>query len=819
MGSRRRGAIKAHILDGQALQQASITEPKSLTTKSRSLIMYGSILLLLVGYILSTFSSSFPSLGGTGAYCDHRYRSKDANSAIDRAKSDSCRKQLMQIACQNPSELYPASLPSFCDVKNQDVADAHLGCYKDSFDERLLEGGMVRFRESNSAATCVNHCASLGYRFAGAQYAIECFCGNTKPPDSFRVGDSLCDRNCPNQPSRQCGGYLTMNVYNVGQFPPPSNGESDENTREVRVAFLFVVHGRALRQVLRHFKLMYNPVDYFYFHVDSRSSYLYRNVKTLEARYPSNVFVTEKRWPTIWGGVSLLQMMLSSMREMLDLNWEMDFVLNLSESDYLLKRPTDLKEYLSANRGKNFLKSHGRDASTFVKKQGLDRTFHECDNHMFRLGHRSLPSGIQLDGGSDWVCLSRDFVVYLLDERDELLDGLYSIFNYTLLPAESFFHTALKNSRFCQSYVNNNLRITNWKRQFGCQCQHKAVVDWCGCSPNVFLPSDWNKILNTQKRQVFFARKFESALSFDVLNKIDEWVFGANVTNDDVDDDYYWENIFHHIDDSEDNNYKPVVALSETIAQSCAGKLLNTTIAIFVKEVTALYSRSGFSDVLIKFSAAMDTYECKIRPRGALSKHSIYGLNVNTHYDVKERVFRNPLGAIGSLSKPQLLIEVSDDYVPHQGSVLWYDPFGEVVRINRDVSINVTTKVHLVNLKIETALQTGVWTTVYLPNGDYGEAVQTQFLIIPVHTEDDIPAVQTPMQEEMSEMELRLTEAIKMNKHDQRHSSRSGITEWVKRAYRYEDLCHISKKLSHFPACHKTPWSSSFPDPKSTREL
>ena len=151
---------------------------------------------------------------------------------------------------------------------------------------------------------------------------------------------------------------------------------------------------------------------------------------------------------------------------MANLNWKMDYIINLSESDYILKKPEDFKEFLYKNKGRNFVKSHGRETTTFLKKQGLDRTFYECDNHMFRLGPRNLPEGLVIDGGSDWVCLSRDFIYYILkEEKDSLLNGLNAIFNYTLLPAESFFHTTLRNSRFCPTYLNNNLRITNWKRK------------------------------------------------------------------------------------------------------------------------------------------------------------------------------------------------------------------------------------------------------------------------------------------------------------------------------------------------------------------
>ena len=53
-----------------------------------------------------------------------------------------------------------------------------------------------------------------------------------------------------------------------------------------------------------------------------------------------------------------------------------------------------------------------------VTFQGLDRTFLECEFRMWRLGGRSLPTGVQYDGGSDWVCLHRDFVRFVVDEAN-----------------------------------------------------------------------------------------------------------------------------------------------------------------------------------------------------------------------------------------------------------------------------------------------------------------------------------------------------------------------------------------------------------------
>jgi protein xylosyltransferase len=63
--------------------------------------------------------------------------------------------------------------------------------------------------------------------------------------------------------------------------------------------------------------------------------------------------------------------------------------------------------------------------------------------------------------------------------------------NFKLVFVQSFFHTVLLNSHFCNtSFVNSHLKFVNWKRSRGCNCQYKAIVDWCGCSPNYISLED-----------------------------------------------------------------------------------------------------------------------------------------------------------------------------------------------------------------------------------------------------------------------------------------------------------------------------------------
>ena len=103
---------------------------------------------------------------------------------------------------------------------------------------------------------------------------------------------------------------------------------------------------------------------------------------------------------------------------------------------------------------------------------------------MWRLGPRKLPLGIQIRGGSNWILLNKEFVSYVVNGDDELINGLRTLYSYTLVPAESFFHTTLRNSKFCLSLHKNNLRVENWKKQLGCKSRYASVMDWKICSPN-----------------------------------------------------------------------------------------------------------------------------------------------------------------------------------------------------------------------------------------------------------------------------------------------------------------------------------------------
>ena len=706
---------------------------------------------------------------------------KEAKSALNRAKSPKCKESLKKVACQPQNELYPPRFESLCDFY-QNLP--YLGCFQDSFQNRILQNGSVKvnLKLTNSPEECARYCYERKFPFAGVQFGRECFCGDTVDP-SHKIDEDKCDNACPGNDGKKCGGYLAMNIYKT-KFQNPKVLKEES----VRIAYLFIVHGRSLRQVYRLLQKLYNPEDFFYFHVDSRSEYMYGHLKDLENKGLDNIKVADDRFATIWGGASLLQMMIASMQEMLKLKWNMDFVINLSESDYLLKHPQNLKKFLALQKGMNFVKSHGRDTDTFIKKQGLDRTFYECDHHMYRLGSRTLPSGIIYDGGSDWFCLSKSFIQYILQEKDALLNGLFALYNYTLLPAESFFHIVLKNSRFCSTYNNNNLRSTNWRRAIGCQCQHKNVVDWCGCSPNVFKLQDWEKILKTQKRDQFFARKFDATIDMSVMNAIDGLIFGLY---SDEQSSKFWLNIWHQKYD-----------LDNTIFKFASQLLTEEKSQVELKEVTILYEYDNLKSLLVLYNNGVVEKESQYAIKQLQQTSSGDVISVGSNFDVKERIFRQSFPIFDDDANPSFLIQPQFDTKEefHSGSVLWLSPSGKVVFADRDFQINITTNYHVVHFPhSEKKLNFGLWTIIYF---DFMQKVNSVYFL--VMNSDDATKIEET-QVPLLQQEIGLINSIHAKKPDEK--------TWLTSYFSLEETCIVNQ------TCHGTTWSSKSPDSLSSIEL
>lgn len=584
---------------------------------------------------------------------------------------------------------------------------------------------------------------------------------------------------------------------------------------------------------------------------------MFRELLQLESRC-DNIRLTRNRFSTIWGGASLLRMLLASMTELLhQTEWKWDFIINLSESDFLVKSTDSLVEFLTANRDKNFVKSHGREVQRFIQKQGLDKSFVECDTHMWRIGDRELPQGIQIDGGSDWVGLSRHFVEYVTSvhgEPDELLEGLLRIFHHTLLPAESFFHTALRNSRFCDTYVDNNLHVTNWKRRLGCKCQYKHVVDWCGCSPNDFKTDDWTRLVATYPKQLFFARKFEPVVNQDIILRLEEWLVGPYPA------DYpnlrgYWQSVYH-INDKGPKIDESFITVASTLA--CQRLSPNYTMRS-VLEITTFMERDHYKGFLVHHGivagdgprATQTELELLARPEqfGKVSRASTLGkriknVEVSTDYDQKEQLLRNFAKIMGQYAEPALVLHLTplsgDAPAPtggqHNLTILWINPAGQLAHVSElavDTSSTIQT-IFFVKSSLKTPLLPGVWTAKLLHKQSL--LAQCSFLIVPRIRGNVNGNANSPAQWSAAHLSV---DTAKRQKWDKFLATAQNVQTMRAQALANanlvddEQIIWISKLIgeffvvkqlcvrrqtaafAHLQQCNETTWSSFAPDPKS----
>lgn len=96
---------------------------------------------------------------------------KEAVSAINRAKTQKCKQLISNITCLSfANQLYPTDLKGSCPA-NGFVAGKELGCFKDEKNYRLLNGYFGVNKNENSPKFCMKLCLQSGFPYAGVEYS------------------------------------------------------------------------------------------------------------------------------------------------------------------------------------------------------------------------------------------------------------------------------------------------------------------------------------------------------------------------------------------------------------------------------------------------------------------------------------------------------------------------------------------------------------------------------------------------------------------------------------------------------------------------
>jgi hypothetical protein len=77
---------------------------------------------------------------------------------------------------------------------------------------------------------CAAFCA--GYKYFGAEYSTECYCGNTLAPSSANASSlDECSMPCSGNPYEYCGGPNRLELYSTDNYTAPSGPSQPATVR------------------------------------------------------------------------------------------------------------------------------------------------------------------------------------------------------------------------------------------------------------------------------------------------------------------------------------------------------------------------------------------------------------------------------------------------------------------------------------------------------------------------------------------------------------------------------------------------------------
>ncbi len=219
-----------------------------------------------------------------------------------------------------------------------------------------------------------------------------------------------------------------------------------------------------------------------------------------------------------WGQFGIVQATLNLIDALRTEGHEFDYATLLSGADYPIKSNAEIAQFLTRNRGAEFIESFSlvrpnrwSDHGGYYKtpEKVLRRHLH-LRSRMIRLpGLRTMPRGLEPFGGTQWWTLSRaaiDRIARFLVEVPELVPFA----RLSFIPDESFIQTIVSNSGL--SVSGNCHRLAVWDRPNPPYPATLTIAD-----RELMLSSDCH-----------FARKF-SATDTAVLDMLDSRRRGENL--------------------------------------------------------------------------------------------------------------------------------------------------------------------------------------------------------------------------------------------------------------------------------------------------
>jgi len=267
------------------------------------------------------------------------------------------------------------------------------------------------------------------------------------------------------------------------------------------IAYLILVH-RYLNQFKRLFRAIYHPANYYLIHVDKRSSVgLQTEIQDFLSSFANASLL--KSQSILWGGYSIVDAELRGIKELLKMGLKWEFFINISGQSFPLKSQTHIRDFLSRNRGNDFIKVANQIK---VRPETLNR----IQNYYIEFSKRILRTPIKrlyLRGvtpyiGNQWMISSRKFCEFVSYSPEA--ERFKRFYRHTFIADEGFFQTVIMNTSYKGTIVNDDKRTIDW-----------VPLGTIKLRPRDFTSKDAEFLLASQG---LFARKFDETVDAGILS-------------------------------------------------------------------------------------------------------------------------------------------------------------------------------------------------------------------------------------------------------------------------------------------------------------
>ncbi len=225
------------------------------------------------------------------------------------------------------------------------------------------------------------------------------------------------------------------------------------------IAYFLLVH-RYPSQFKRLFKAIYAPGNQYVIHVDKSSGAgLAEEIATFLEPYQS-VDILEPI-DALWGGYSLVEAELRGMARLLEMDERWTHYINLSGQDFPLKSQEYIRQFFSANPGKQFIRA-------LDQRKERPETLNRVSHHFIEENGVMNATGISrpyLTGdtpfiGTQWKAVTRSFCEFVCYDRR--VERFKTFYRNSFIADEAFFQTVVMNSGDQGIVVNDDLRMIDW---------------------------------------------------------------------------------------------------------------------------------------------------------------------------------------------------------------------------------------------------------------------------------------------------------------------------------------------------------------------